>query len=486
MTFIMKAESITKNSLYLLASSIIQKLFNLIYFVCIARAFGPLEQGKYSAALAFCTLFSVFIDFGASAVLTRETARNREKAGVYLGQILFFRLSVGVLTYGVILASSYFAGYSGELRYLIALAGISTLLDMISTAQWALFRGFQNFKYEGGALIGVSALMLALGGTALYFKQPLSMLIIVLILVSVFHISYAMILLWRSKIHISLFPRLDVLSNLLTLAAPFALAGIFSRIYTNADITLLARFSGEAHAGWYSAANKAILALQFIPAAITSAMYPAMSRYALYDTKRLGETFVKSVYLLLLIVLPMACGIFLLSDKIVWVFYGARYMPTILLLEVLSPTLIFAFLIFPLGVLLAATNRQSVNTMVLAGAAVFNVIANILLIHSIASLGSAWVSTCTYGGIFLFEMIVTWNYWKDQSTFLIVKTCKIICATCVMGLVIFFLKSSLPFFALVLLGVGTYGGVVLLLRVIAHDEIKFFLKSFLNIHKSEE
>lgn len=479
----MKSKSITKNSAYLIGSSIIQKILYLIYFVLIARAFGPHDQGMYSTAIAFCNLFTVFIDFGAAAVLTREIARDRTHAGLYLGQVIFFRSIVGVLTYGGILVSALLAGYSHELRFLIALAGIAIIFDMISTAQWAAFRGFQNFMYEAGAVVGVAVLLLLTGGTAVILGQPLWLLVSALVFVSICHVTYAMILLKRSHITVQIIPQIKILKTLLLFGAPFAGAAIFSRIYTNADITLLARFAGEVHAGWYSAANKIILALQFVPAAISGAMYPAMSRYAINDIKRLGDTFVHSIYLLLLLVLPLACGTFLLSDQIVKIFYGDRYLPTIAILQILSGALVFAFLIFPLGVLLAATNKQSVNTAVLAGAALFNFLGNILLIRSIGAYGSAWVSTFTYGAIFCVEMIVTWKYWKDQDSYLCDKIFKILCATCIMGFVVFFVKSSLPFFITVILAVCVYGVSAIVFRLMTKNEIDFFLRSFTAIRK---
>lgn len=474
----MGKHSIARNSTYLLSASIIQKILNLGYFVLIARSFGPADQGKYSTALAFAALFSVAIDFGAAAVLTREIARDTAKASSYLSHILFFRVCAGILSYGVIMITVVLAGYSKELQFLIALASISMVLDMISTAVWAVFRGFQNFKYEGRAIISTNLVMVC-GGTALIlFKAPLYSLVAILILASLSNVCYGFFLLF-TKYHTRLDFRiqLPLLKKILLLALPFAGAAVFSRIYTNADLVFLSRISGELHAGWYSAANKAILALQFVPAAISGALYPALSRYYEHEPTRIGELFARTLTLLILFVMPMATGIAILAQPIVDFFYGTQYGPTVLVLQILSCALFFAFLIFPLGVVIAATNRQILNTLVLAGAACINIAGNWLLIPLFGLLGAAWISSVTYGFIFLVEMVVTWNYWKTQTTFLLKKFLKILVSCLVMSGVLIVIKSSVFLPLLIVIGVIVYCVGLFLFRAITMAELQTLIRS---------
>ena len=483
----MDKQSIARNSTYLLAASIIQKILNLVYFVLIARSFGPADQGKYSTALAFAALFSVAVDFGAAAVLTREIARDTSKASQYLSHILCFRIVVGIITYGVIIAAASLIGYSGELQFLIALASISMVLDMVSTAVWAVFRGFQNFKYEGRAIIGTN-LVMVLGGCAFIFlKAPLYSLVAILIAASFANVLYGFFLL-ATKYHIKLQFKITwpTLKSILLLALPFAGAAVFSRIYTNTDLVLLSRLSSEFSVGWYSAANKAILALQFIPAAITSALYPAMSQYWQREPARVGELFSRTCVLLLLFVLPIASGLALLAEPIVSLFYGSQYGPSVGTLQILSSALIFAFLIFPLGVLIAATNRQLANTAVLAGAALVNVVGNWICIPLFGLSGAAWISVVTYGGIFLVEMIITRNYWRAQRLFLVTKFLQILFATGCMVLVVYFLKpvSSLPI--TILLGAVVYFLCIILVRAFPKRELQGFMQVFSKKNETSE
>jgi O-antigen/teichoic acid export membrane protein len=270
--------SMTKNSFYSLGSTLVQKALTFIYFIIVARYFGPEDQGRYSAALAFAALFSVFIDIGMSAALTRETAREPQKAGSLAGQMFLYRISFGIVVYGITILLAYAFRYSPELIQYIYITACAAVIDVICTSCWAVFRGFQNLKYEayGGILAIVT--MVALGLLVMALHLPLIYLVYAVLAGSLANFLFALFLmLFTCKLSLSLAPDFVLLKRLLFMSLPFAGAAIFSRVYTFSDVAILTRVSGEAYAGWYSAASKIVLALNMIPAAISASIYPAMS-----------------------------------------------------------------------------------------------------------------------------------------------------------------------------------------------------------------
>ena len=66
---------------------------------------------------------------------------------------------------------------------------------------------------------------------------------------------------------------------MIAFALPFALAGIFTKVYSYIDTVLLSSFLGSKAVGYYSIPSKITFAFQFIPMAFSAALFPAMSKF---------------------------------------------------------------------------------------------------------------------------------------------------------------------------------------------------------------
>lgn len=463
----------TKNSFYSLGSTIVQKALTFVYFIIVARYFGPEDQGRYSTALAFAALFSVFIDIGMSAALTRETARDPQKAGSLVGQMFLYRIALGVLVYGITVLLAYALHYSPELIQFIYITAFAAVIDVICTSCWAVFRGFQNLKYEAYGGILAIAIMVILGSTAMIFHLPLVYLVYAVLAGSLANFLYVtFLLLFTCKLSLSLRPDWVLLKRLFFISLPFAGAAIFSRMYTFSDVAILTRISGEAYAGWYSAAGKIILALNMIPAAISASIYPAMSEYFTTSPNRLGKTYTRATTFLFTIAVPAAVGLSMLARQIVLTFYSTSYLPTAAVLSVLSFALVFCFLSFPVGALLAASDKQIKNTILFGIAAVVNVSLNVILSKHYQAVGTAYASAITYFILFLGGFLWIRVYWRDYTHQLFEVAWKIVVSAGVMALVLFVLREWAPLFVSIILGCGVYGAMLFATRVISVDDIK--------------
>jgi len=463
----------TKNSFYSLSSTVVQKALTFVYFIVVARYFGPEDQGRYSTALAFAALFSVFIDIGMSAALTRETAREPQKAGSLVSQMFLYRIVFGTVVYGITVLLAYTFHYSPELIQFVYITAFAAVIDVVCTSCWAVFRGFQNLKYEAYGGILAIAVMVSLGSLSMAFHLPLMYLVYAVLAASIANGTYVLVLMILTcNISISLRPDWILLRRLFFISLPFAAAAIFSRVYTFSDITILTRVSGEAYAGWYSAASKIILALNMIPAAISASIYPAMSEYFTTSPHRLGKTYVRATTFLFAIAVPSAVGLSLLSQSIVLTFYSEAYLPTAAVLSVLSVSLVFCFLSFPVGALLAASDKQIKNTILFGIAAVINVVFNIILSKHYQAVGTAYASVATYFFLFFAGFLCICAYWKEYTQELFSSFWKVCVSAGAMALVLFVLRERAPLFVNIILGCGVYGGMILAVGLVSLDEIK--------------
>lgn len=468
------AQTVTKNSLFSLSSSVAQKLLTLIYFVIVARAFGPEEQGRYSAALAFATMFSVLIDMGLASALTRETARDTARAKDFFGQMFLARIALGLVVYGLIVGSALLLGYSSELVGMIMVAGIASVIDIMTTSSWFLLRGFRNLLYESIGSIGAVVGMVAVGSVAIAKGYPVVALVYAVLFGSCLNLCIALYtVFFRARIPLVIAPNWKTLRFLAVISIPFAGAAIFSRIYTFADVTLLAKLASEQAVGWYSAGNKLILALNIIPAALSASLYPALSSYSVSAPQRLEHLVSRALFFLLLISAPLGFGISVLASSIVTLFYGSDYLPTIPVLQLLGVSLIFSFLSYPFGALLAAINRQKTGTLVMGIVALVNIVINIVFIPRYGAFGSALASMAAMivlvflSAWFLRAMVL------HSFKALLWRAAKIVLSASLMAIVLWLLEfRGAPLGVLIFVGVCVYAAAILVTQTFTTKEFK--------------
>lgn len=476
----MQRETVTRNTAYLTASYVGQKILSFFYFVMVARFIGVEDLGKYTFAFAFTTLFAVCVDLGFTNALIRESARFIDKSSQYLSNVLWIKLGLGVIMYGVIAALVNLMGYPEITRQLVYISGVNMIFDQLSLTFWGLFRSHQNLKAEAVSVVINQAIIVIVGLVVLFLKLPLVYLMLPFFCASTFSLIYSG---WsvRTKLHVKYWPTVDkeIIKFLLKLAAPFALVAIFSRVYGHIDSIMLSKLAGDKAVGWYSVAMKMPVALQFVPAALAAAIFPAFSKHFIHDKVQLKQTFDRVMKFLMIAVVPLSVGGAILAKPIILFFYGAEFAPAILPLQILMLGLTFIFLNFPLGSLLNSCNRQVTNTVLVGVTMLLNVALNIWLIPRYGFVGAAAAFFCSHAFLFAAGLIVAGRIIPYGKISLIIDTFKAFVSVTAMGFAIYFF-GNLQFFFLIAIGVFVYFSVMFILRGLKASDLKFFYQSIFN------
>lgn len=476
---------IAKNTTYLTVAYIVQKILSFLYFILIARLIGVGDIGKYVFAVSFTSIFGIFIDLGLSSVLTREVAKDFSKAKDYLNNIITVKIFLSVITYLAVVVAINLLDKESLVRQLVYFSGLVMVLDSFYLTFYAVLRGRQNLKYEAiGMTFGQLAIFI-FGTIVLLLHLSLHFLVLALLVGSTFNFIYAFYLMQRkAEIKLQLGINKEVIKIIFKIAIPFALAGIFSRIYGYIDTVLLSTLAGDKQVGWYSAGYKITFALQFVPMAMSAALFPALANFFVTDISRLARAFEKSMYYLMLISLPITFGVFSLSREFIGIMYGAEFIPTALALNILIFSLVFNFLSFPVGALLNACNRQITATVNMGITTLVNLLLNIILIPLFGDQAYLGAAIAALGGSA--TLFFTGFYWVDKITpynkkFLGLGFLKILLSSLLMSAVIFLLKPYLPsssFLLLVPIGGLVFLAALLLLRGIDWGDIKDLYNSF--------
>ena len=140
--------SVARNTAYLTAASVAQKVLAFAYFTAIARIVGVQNTGRYSFALAFSAIFSVVTDLGFTSVMVRDLSRSLDRAKQYLGTVLASKLLFTAIAYGLLALAVNLMGYPAETKTLVYLAGTMMILDAIALTFFAVFRATKNLRFE--------------------------------------------------------------------------------------------------------------------------------------------------------------------------------------------------------------------------------------------------------------------------------------------------------------------------------------------------
>jgi len=472
-----KIENIAKNTSYLTIALILQKIISFSYFTLLARYLGPADLGKYYFAISFTTIFAIFIDLGFANVLTREIAKNKEKAASWLGNVLSLKLPLALMSILAVFISINSLNYEPLIVFLVYISCVSMVLDSFTATFFSVVRGFHNLKYESIASIVFQLIVLIFGYSALMMGGSLIWAMSALILASLYNFIYSFsVLKFKIKVSISFLYNRRLMRKILIISWPFATYAVFQRLYTYLDSVLLSLFAGDIQVGLYQVAFKIIFALQFLPMAFVASLYPAMSSYWQNNREQLLVSFNRSLNYLIIISIPIIVGAIVLADKIVLLF-KTGYDGAILPLQIAIASLFFIFINFPIGSLLNACDRQRRQTFNMGIVLVISILINLFLIPRWQAVGASVTVLITNFlmfilGIYWVKKIIPYKSFENWKTFF-----KALLASILMGLAILFGKMYLNIFIITIIGGFIYFAFLYILKGFRRDDIASVINS---------
>jgi len=463
---------IARNTTYLTLAYVFQKVTAFVYFALIARHIGADMLGKYSFSIFFIMLLSVLIDLGLNQVLTREIAKYPEKTNEYFDNVFSLKIVTGVIVYLIAIALVNILGYPQITRNLVMITGIFMFLDALTQTMHATMRGHQNLKYESINAVIYQAIEVGIGAIVLILKLPIYGLVLAILAASIASFTYTISRIVKVfKIKIKLIFTKSVIKNLLKLALPFFIAGVFIKIYSHVDSILITKLASDEAMGFYSVPYKLVFSLQVLPMAFGASIYPAFSNYWLKARDMLKNTFEKSLFYLMIIALPITFGTFALADQIIIKVYSSEFEPSILALQILIVSALFTFLTFPVGALLNACDRQKTNTRNIGIVMLVSIIISLILIPRFSFYGAAISALIGQSLLFTLGMIYVKSITNYNKKYLIKSFFKILFASILMGAFSYVVKDQIHVILNITISAIIYFVVIMLTKTLTKGEI---------------
>lgn len=482
------AERLAKNSTYLTASSLLQKILSLAYFTYVS---GVLEYklDNYLFALNFAGIFIIILNFGLIPALTREGSKQPDQLPQQLNIIITLKLFLSVIVVVAMLVVYHLLNwtkvawlhsepFTSSVTVLIYLAAIMIVFDTFRSIFLAVFRARQEMHFEAIGQLGYQIIVVAVGLTAVFYNYKGRGLLFALLVASGWYCLFALYLLIRkAKIHLHwVKPTWTSWKYWLYLAAPFALADAFFKLNGSLDSVMLKYLSDNSgDVSWHGIASKLVVTLTVIPGAFATAFFPVMSKAYIESREDMKHIFEQMMKYLLAISVPISIGVLVLAPKIIQSWYS-KFPATTDALQIFALSIVLLFINYPIGNVLNAANKQGVNTLNMGIALLVNIILNIVLIPPYGYIGAtiaAVVSTIVlvYLGWRQVKRIITIDYQALLQQF-----GKMLLAAIGMGVVLMLAESVLPLMLLILLGVVIYSVLVLTVGGISFSDVQAFYK----------
>jgi len=476
---------IAKNTTYLTVASIIQKIISFGYFAIVAKTLGDAQLGKYTFALAFSSIFIIFMDFGLGPLLTREGAKDESKLDGFLQEMLSVKFvlmaaSLVFMIASIHVADAVFERVDSTDVLLVYIGSVIIIFDTLTFSLFSIFRAVRRLFWEALAIIIYQSTILGVGLFFLYNNFPLPYILGALLAGSVVQFIYLYII-FRLKAHLHFRFKWSwkTTRRILALSAPFAIAGIIFRLNGSVDSIMLKIMAGDSYAGWYGLSFKLVFALTVFPGAFATSYFPAVSTYFKNAKHKLHEAFESGFVYMCILSFPIVAGVAILGDDIILTVWDEAWTASIQALWILIIAVPFIFANYPVGNFLNAVDKQKLNTVNMFIALAVNIVLNSILIPHYTFIGAAIAVVAS--SIVLVLLGIPWVYRiaPFQIGYLTKKISIIAFAASIMAFVLFFIQHTYPLLISILIGILIYGAALYLLNGITNNDLSSLKKAIL-------
>lgn len=463
------ASIVARNAAFVLGAQVILKILAFLFNVYVVRRLGAVHFGRYSAVVAYVTIFAVFTDLGMAPYSVREIAEDHRRTSWLLPNIIAIRLVLSLVIILIVPLSAYWLGKDQGMVLGILIASAGQLiyafqgpLDSVLTARerldyTALFKLINQLVFWG---LGVLLLVNGMGFIGLIIASLIGVMVVALLSGWVLFRNLGV---GRLVLSIQRWPQL------LKAAFPFGVSSIAYVFMRRFDTVLMSFVLTDAAVGWYNVPYTLITMMLLVAQSIAIAMYPSMVRSHKIEPESLRTVTFQSIKYLLIICLPIAVGGTVLADRIITFLYTDEFAYSIPVLRLILWALPSLFLLELLGRVANTLHLERSIARVNVINAVITVLLNVVLVPTLGVMGAALalVSGRVIRLVQFWLLIGNGRLLGQRWQPLL----RVALATSLMGAGVFFLRESNLFLA-VGSGAVLYIVLLLVLRAVEHRELQ--------------
>jgi O-antigen/teichoic acid export membrane protein len=368
-----------RNAVLLFMARLASAVTTLVVLALVSNLRGAEALGEVGIGFAAGSIGAVVSDLGLTSLLIREVARHPDKAGGYLGAGLALR--VVTLPVTLLAAWGVAAVIAPASIGVVVLAAAGLIGQQAAELTRAVFLANQRMVVSSGHAIVENLVWLAVMAGGLLSGGSLEATFLAALGVWVASIVAGLVLA-RGLLGVRpARPQRAQLIEMLRLATPFAGFAIVGIGYSRIDpilIGLLATGPALVIAGAYFAASRLIAAFEYLPDALSRAIYPELSRRTVDEPGRVLPLLGSAAGILLAIGAAVPAVLIPGGAWLMGVLFGDEAARDGWILGALALAVPIRYLGYLFGVTLTSADAQARRVVAAGGALLFVVAVEVV------------------------------------------------------------------------------------------------------------
>lgn len=382
------ARRVFKNSAALTLSTLLERGVAFLLPVYVARFIGRTAWGEFNTAQSF-TLIAISLSYwGFQQYIPREVARNKQRAGDYLGSAL---LIVVVTSSLFILLSLWVVNaleYTPSLDRLIKIGLLTTVLFSAEAIIFeSIISALERMEWIALARFPATILRTAAGLWLLANGAEIAVLFWLLggyyLLISGVY-SW---LLWRNGVRMRVQSKL--VRELAVGAIPFVLVVVAGETFNQIDRVFISKIVNIEQVGVYATGVLFIQVVQMVAPALMGALFPLLSRLFVRSETLFVEVSQRLFKWLLVGMFPFVLTLVGIAPLLIVGVFSAEYLPSIPILQIAALSLLPMLSTRLLYRIILASNNERLALPVAIARSSVNILLNLLLLPRFGIIGAA-------------------------------------------------------------------------------------------------
>ena len=462
------ARKILENTFVQVLGKLITAALSIVVLKIISGYLGTAGYGDYTTVYQLLALFGIIADFGIYTITVKEMSRDESKIPVILGNVMGLRTFLIIIAMALAILTVFLVPrYDNTLiPFGVLIATFSTLFILLNGTICSVLQVHLKMQYATISLVlGKIVSVLYMGWVAyIAFTDNLVSGFYQLILAGVIGNLLVFLLTGyyvRRYCKITYQFDFSYWKKIFMTSLPFGVALILNTIYFRLDVILMSFFlphsqtlvnpevdclktlCSDTEIGLYGVAMRMLEMLVIIPVYFMNSVLPVMTRFIEEQSKKIRELMQYSFDFLIATGLPILIGGFILAKPIIHFISNPEFIGgnvftygSDLAVRILMFAMLFSFVNALFGFTLVVLNKQVKLMFINAGAVLFNLIGNILVIPIWGFRGAAITS------VFSEVIILIFTYWAAQKLLgfhLSVRTfIRTFLSALIMGVIVYF------------------------------------------------
>lgn len=388
---------------YIFYTTLLEKSIYFVIFVILARKYSVAEYGALTSVFVLGYILVSLFELGFANYFQRRTASDLHKSAEEFNSAFTFRLTSYFI---ILLISCSYYYWDSTVDIKLTVIVVSSLF--IFNTNWLLIKIFYGLNEYGSVFkrFVVSRCILIVGSGLLIFTDISITLFSTTFFISALSEFILLAVLLRQKEDYSFRIRLrcEILKRIFTSSVPMGLGVFFVVVYDRIDILLIQKIIGIESVSFYAVAYSFYKIPHIFGSVFLTPLYTDLST-EFESKKKISYDRIKKLglFLVLFCILSIVI-IFFLSDVLIEVIYGKKYLLSADILKLLVFALPFLFLNNLTGVILNSIKREKLAFYSTMMSSLFNFLINILLLITVGLVGAVISTILTELLVFLIQL----------------------------------------------------------------------------------